>query len=331
MMSRNSTTTDQIDVDDGLSITSSIPGSPFKDQRIPDIAHRSGASKRALPAGKGDRRKVIRRRTTTMMIEPTVEDHLQGLPPAKDTSFTNARSSRTTYADARTPEKPRRSQELHLLVEQRVYQQGPRSPQLMGLVPQTRTAVPLRIVMAAADYIERIWAPAVVKERHGSTTGLTNYMAALIYRVSPSMVTLFTAVYYIGRLRRIHPQAKGEPGCGHRLLTVALLLAFRYHECRQPATEAFYQIWSQHCGGLFAPPDLHRMEMEMVSFLRFSLYIAYDDLEYFIERVFSEGGQVVPRCLDIPTLSKPAGWSSISSPDVEDEDAAVPNVQNLPL
>ena len=273
---------------------------------------------------------------------PTVTEHVQSLqatpPPQCVDNYTSQRAGR--YRNESTPPMPSNNRDLHRLVHQ-VYLNGSRSPQLMNLVYAMRHAVPLRIAITSAEYIRRIWevslSPAAdqredesVEPASGllalqSQQRLTNYIANLIHRLSPSIVTIFSAVYYIGRLRRLYPKAHGEAGCGHRLITIALLIAHRYLECHSPPNESFYCHWSQHSGGIFSPADLFRMELEFVAFLRFNLYTPYDDFEYFVERVYNqEGGQTVPRSLDIPTLARPVGV------DI-DRDAAVPDATNLVL
>jgi hypothetical protein len=192
----------------------------------------------------------------------------------------------------------------------------------MNLIGTMRTAVPLHVAITSAEYIRKIWEnPNIELDRPQSQQQLTNYIANLIYRVSPSVATIFAAVYYIGRLRRLYPKANGETGCGHRLFTVALLIAYRYLEQHPNPDESFYCLWSQHSGGIFQPSDLFRMELEFVAFLKFNLYTPYDDFEYFVERVYnSENGQVVPHCLVIPELTRPVGGGPI------EQDASVPDL-----
>jgi hypothetical protein len=137
------------------------------------------------------------------------------------------------------------------------------------------------------------------------------------------------AAYYVGRLRRLYPKANGESGCSHRLFTIALLVAYRYHQRPAQVAENFYCWWSAAGGATFAATELQRMELEMVAFLKFKLYIRFDDFEYFVDQVFNQtiiamdglgsagasqrgGGQIVPHNLDIEEIIRPRGPKSLS-------------------
>lgn len=222
--------------------------------------------------------------------------------------------------------------ELHQTVE-RIYQEGPRSSELAGLVRAIRGPLALRLVMTAAEYVLRLWegeeATATAPRSPHSKGMMVQVMSATLLRVNPSVITLFAALYYIGRLRKMFPHAKGELGCGVRLFTVALLIAYRYHE-GAVADAAFYRAWSAHSHGLFSARDLLRMEVEMVAFLGYALHIPFEDFEYFVDRVFNADlGQVVPRCLDMHELARPAGGAG--APLAEGGDATVPTgLSNVP-
>jgi hypothetical protein len=270
-----------------------------------------------------------RRRITRMIEESTVADHfesVQGSQRECDTNYTGEHGSR--HRNQGPPRKPTNNKDLHRLVE-RVYRDGSRSPQLVGLVHSVRAAIPLRVAIASAEYIERVWEGkqnSEVCNQSRTQHSLTNYIANILYRLSPSVITVFAAIFYVGRLRRLYPKAVGEEGCGHRLFTISLLIAYRYLERQVSPAEDFYQTWSAFSNHVFQPADLFRMELEFVAFLKFNLYITYDDFEYFVDRVYnSDGGQIVPRCLSIPQLSQPFGTTS------QEEDASVPSVQNFSL
>lgn len=122
-------------------------------------------------------------------------------------------------------------------------------------------------------------------------------MASCFYGIGPKSITFLVAIYYVARLRRLHPTTRGESGCCHRLFSVALLIAMRYHEYYNIGMDSnqFYHQWSIRVSGCFTPQELLWMEMELVSFLKYRLYISFSDFEYFIDRVYNEdAGQVVP-------------------------------------
>jgi hypothetical protein len=255
-------------------------------------------------------------------MERTVIEHVESGNESGhvcDTSYTGEQGSR--YRNQSTPPRPNSSKDLYRLVE-RVYRTGSRSPQLIRLLHSVRSPIPLRVAVASADYIERVWTLLDASQSQ-TQQSLTNYIANIIYRLGPSVITVFTAIFYVGRLKRFYPKAIGEHGCGHRLFTVSLLIAYRYLECQAVIDEEFYHTWSLFSNGVFQAADLFRMELEFVAFLKFNLYISYEDFEYFVDRVFnSDGGQIVPRCLDIPQISQPLGGTP------QDGDAFVPTLSS---
>lgn len=279
-----------------------------EDQRIPDVQSSTSRSSR-------DKNRM------EITVAEDVESRFESLESC-DGNYTSTNGSR--YRNFQTPPRPSSSKDLHRLVE-RCYREGSRSPQIMQLVFSTRTAIPLRVAITSAEYVHRIWEASKDDDQISSSQSqqqLTNYIANLLYQSSPSVTTLFVAIFYVGRLRRFYPKAAGEQGCGHRLFTISLLIAYRYLEYQSVSDERFYHQWSSFTNGIFQARDLLRMELEFVAFLKFNLYISLEDFEYFVDRVYnSDGGQIVPRSLDIPKLSKPFG---VVPPE---EEASVPSLQ----
>ena len=189
---------------------------------------------------------------------------------------------------------------------ERTYRRGQRSPELINLLHSAKlTPIPMRTVTSAAEYIVNIWESLPEERSKDKIVALTNYIAVLLHRLSPSVITLLLATYYLGQLKRLYPTAVGSTGCTKRLITTALLIAYRYHEHISPISTAFYRIWATATLNVIDAPSLQRMELELVYFLKFKLYVSQADFEYFVDRVFNHEGQVVPRCLDIAALTRP--------------------------
>ena len=154
----------------------------------------------------------------------------------------------------------------------------------------------------------------------------SNYVVGFVLRVGPSVATLLHGLLYCLRLRKLYPQARGEQGCAHRLFVVSLLVATRYLNDRQVLIKPNHTTWSS-LSGVFTAPELERMEMEFVTFLRGNLFIGWLDMHKIVEDHFglSEGrmdlGCIVPGSVDWMELISVAAVKSSASPE---EDALVP-------
>lgn len=314
--------------------------------QLSKVSREEGDDQRLPPSPRSTRNGSGVPRPGAAMIEAcstaTVEEHFRDQQVATAPVATPDMCTYTSQGVANGPglERPTSSKDLYRLVR-RIYEQGSRSPQLIGLVRRTASAIPMRIATATAEYVMRAWERRTTANgaEQGYDSGqsilstifpapisaLTNFIACLLHRAGPSVVVVMLAAYYVGKLRRLFPQAHGEAGCGHRLFTVALLIAYRYHQRTGSVDSAFYCAWSNHCGGIFAAADLARMEAEFVLFLRGDLYISAGEFEYFADQVYGTvggegGGQVVPHSLDIVELARPAGMVPA------EEDASVPSL-----
>lgn len=184
------------------------------------------------------------------------------------------------------------------------------------------------------------------------------YFMSFVQRTRPHAFSLFLSVLFIYKLRALHPRAKGEPGCTHRLFVVALMLAMRYIELdsdliashgyttnprvhssvetrniptssslplsfNDPSSiDAFqdkhlplYELESTECWArlsspLFSPSDLHKMEAEMMAFLKYDLYVEACELIGWVERELLHTQSLFKRkgSLDVEKDEDEGGW-----------------------
>ncbi len=131
----------------------------------------------------------------------------------------------------------------------------------------------------------------------------SNYVVGFVMRVGPSVATLLHALLYTLKLREIYPRARGEQGCAHRLFVVSLFVSARYLNDRQILIKPNHTTWST-LSGVFTAPELERMEMELVTFLRGKLFIGCSGMERCVEELFFENVEdaemtsVVPGSVD---------------------------------
>ncbi|KAK9767856.1 hypothetical protein K7432_002001 [Basidiobolus ranarum] len=165
-----------------------------------------------------------------------------------------------------------------------------------------------------------------------SIAPVTNSTLSTVFP-SHSCVALVLALMYVDRLKKMHPAAKGEAGCGHRLFLVSYMVATKYIQAHfnswtkpSPLAPAVPTSADLQCRGadmatglnssspvvsvplsslispnehwarlsaIFSTPELTRMELELLSFLQFDLFVSYEDFKYHWT-MYMEINQAVP-------------------------------------
>lgn len=186
-----------------------------------------------------------------------------------------------------------------------VYRSGKRSQRVLRAACCNRGPVSMHAVVLGAELIVRLWDTACADRAAfcHRVSGLTNYMASLLFRACTPPTIYANALFYIHRLRQRYPHAVSESGCSHRLFTVALLVATKYVEMQlsrgQDVCRWSYERWACVTGGLFAVDELKKMEGEFIAFLEYELYTSYAALEYFVDvTVDGEVASAVPASRD---------------------------------
>ena len=161
-----------------------------------------------------------------------------------------------------------------------------------------------RATVKVADIIFTSWEASDNPDYRARRQQFSNYVVGFVMRVGPSVVTLLHALLYTLKLRAIYPRARGEQGCSHRLFVIALFVSTRYFQDKHVLIKPTHTTWSS-LSGVFGAPELHRMELEFVTFLRGKLFIGLDEIERCVEEMIhgagEDGGEVfnaVPGSVD---------------------------------
>lgn len=159
-----------------------------------------------------------------------------------------------------------------------------------------------------------------------------NYVVGFVMRIGPCVATLLHGLIFCLNLRQMYPQARGEPGCSHRLFVVSLLVATRYLNDRQVLIKPNHASWSA-LSGVFTAMELERMEIEFVTFLRGKLFIGMSEVEKCVENLFvtilSDAGQtdygsIVPGSVDWLEMISVCTSKSSNARSNDTQDAIVP-------
>lgn len=81
--------------------------------------------------------------------------------------------------------------------------------------------------------------------------------------------TIVTAFLFLDRLKKLHPRCKGSAGSAYRLLLASIMLAAKYLYDDTFDNTA----WATVSSGMFTLEQVNHMEMEMLYFLNFGLFV----------------------------------------------------------
>ncbi|ORX90889.1 hypothetical protein K493DRAFT_356273 [Basidiobolus meristosporus CBS 931.73] len=212
------------------------------------------------------------------------------------------------------------------------------------------------VINKTASRIQAHWegVQSGVSPQSARTVQLSSYISTILTRTSlapvvssalstefPSFscVALVLSLIYVDRLKKMHPSAKGEAGCGLRLFLVSYMIASKYIQAHisslsksaqgscdgsSPAIPLSSLIspnehWAR-LSSIFSTPELTRMELEFLSFLQFDLFVSYEDFKYFWS-MYMEINQTVPEESPSPVLEHFYGSEECMS-----DDASVPDM-----
>ena len=101
----------------------------------------------------------------------------------------------------------------------------------------------------------------------------------LMVRTRISLKTLILALFYLERLKSLHPMCKGSEGSAHRLFLSALIVA-----SKMLYDDTFHNLsWAQV--SLFPLEEINKMEMEFLYFLGYRLHVDKREFDLFVEQV----------------------------------------------
>ncbi|KAJ3084384.1 hypothetical protein HK102_000682 [Quaeritorhiza haematococci] len=107
---------------------------------------------------------------------------------------------------------------------------------------------------------------------------LSAFIHNIMSRTRISLTVLIAGLYYLRRLKELHPACKGSPGSGHRLALAALIVASKYLNDDTYDNKA----WTSVCCGMYRQEEVNRMEMEFLHYLEYKLGIEPEDWAAFV-------------------------------------------------
>lgn len=105
------------------------------------------------------------------------------------------------------------------------------------------------------------------------TTGFRKWVATILTTTQVAQNVILLALLFIYRLKQINPSVKGKPGSEYRLLTVALMLGNKFLDDNTYTNKT----WAEVSG--ISVQEVHIMEVEFLSNMRYSLYTSAEKWE----------------------------------------------------
>ncbi|KAJ3122602.1 hypothetical protein HK098_002738 [Nowakowskiella sp. JEL0407] len=110
---------------------------------------------------------------------------------------------------------------------------------------------------------------------------LSSFVSSVMSRTRASTATLSLALFYLRRLKQIHPACKGSYGSGHRLIFASLITASKYLYDDTYDNKA----WKMVTCGLFQQKEVNQMEHEFLFFVKYELFVKEFEWNEFLEEL----------------------------------------------
>ena len=103
------------------------------------------------------------------------------------------------------------------------------------------------------------------------TLGFQKWVTTILSTTQVSTNVILLALMFIYRLKKLNPTVKGKPGSEYRLLTVALMLGNKFLDDNTYTNKT----WAEVSG--ISVSEIHIMEVEFLSNMRYTLYASHDE------------------------------------------------------
>ncbi|KAL2158113.1 hypothetical protein VTH06DRAFT_4681 [Thermothelomyces fergusii] len=116
--------------------------------------------------------------------------------------------------------------------------------------------------------------PAAIASQH-----FKKWVSSVLTTTQVTQNVVILALLYIHRLKKANPTVKGRPGSEYRLLTVALMLGNKFLDDNTYTNKT----WADVSG--ISVNDIHVMEVEFLSNMRYSLLVSAEEWEQWVEKL----------------------------------------------
>jgi len=127
------------------------------------------------------------------------------------------------------------------------------------------------------------------------TTGFRKWVATILTTTQVAQNVILLALLFVWKLKQTNPSVKGKPGSEYRLLTVALMLGNKFLDDNTYTNKT----WAEVSG--ISVQEVHIMEVEFLSNMRYSLYTSKEKWEEW-HKVLGKFGTFYDRASKAPAV-----------------------------
>ncbi|KAF1927784.1 uncharacterized protein M421DRAFT_64496 [Didymella exigua CBS 183.55] len=150
------------------------------------------------------------------------------------------------------------------------------------------------------------------------TSGFRKWVATILTTTQVAQNVILLALLFVWKLKQTNPSVKGKPGSEYRLLTVALMLGNKFLDDNTYTNKT----WAEVSG--ISVQEVHIMEVEFLSNMRYSLYTSKEKWEEW-HKVLGKFGTFYDRASKAPA----AGKISPPTPSLAVPQNFIPSPTNL--
>ncbi|KAH6625433.1 hypothetical protein C7974DRAFT_201246 [Boeremia exigua] len=125
------------------------------------------------------------------------------------------------------------------------------------------------------------------------TSGFRKWVATILTTTQVAQNVILLALLFVWKLKQTNPSVKGKPGSEYRLLTVALMLGNKFLDDNTYTNKT----WAEVSG--ISVQEVHIMEVEFLSNMRYSLYTSKEKWEAW-HKVLGKFGTFYDRARKVP-------------------------------
>lgn len=121
------------------------------------------------------------------------------------------------------------------------------------------------------------WQPASPQIQAYPT--LHKFVDSIMRQTRTQLSVLCLALFYLRRLKSVHPSCRGSPGASHRLLYTSIIIASKFS-----ADDTYdNKAWSTATLGLFSVEETNKMEREFLQYLEFNIFVRVPEWSSFLD------------------------------------------------
>jgi len=169
-----------------------------------------------------------------------------------------------------------------------IYKETPKDVKILGVIASCqKSSISSDLINLSARLLVRQWEKSSNLEVSSNVYhNLILFISKLTMSIRPTLPTFLTSLYYSYKIYKTYGnRISGGDGCSFRVFTISLMIACKYLSDGEKIGINDHYYWAAHTLDMFRERDVEKMELEMLSFLKYNIRITMSDLQWFKECV----------------------------------------------